>query len=83
MNCNKGGKDLIPRKTSKMLQIEAHFDTPIKELLTDLYKTKTMPEIVEYLKSEGIKVSQGSLSQWFLRLDIPTRTWQIPTGTRG
>ena len=66
-------------KTKKMIAIEKASGREIKELLSDLNRQMTQIDVCEYLKEKyGISVSQGVLSLWFLKLGIPTRSFQLP-----
>ncbi|MHB0977338.1 MAG: hypothetical protein ACYC1U_09110 [Candidatus Aquicultorales bacterium] len=66
------------RKTRKMRQVEAAFGRPIETVLEELYKTNTFEGVSSQLGKIGVDVSLGTLSLWFLKLDLPTRRWLIP-----
>ncbi len=66
------------KKTAKMRSIEEKFGRPVDAVLRDLYRTMTMKQITEYLRNQGVEVSVGTLSVWFLKLGIDTRRWAHP-----
>lgn len=65
-------------KTRRMRQIEARYGRPVKKVLRDLYQTRTLKEVSAELRRAGIDVSVGTLSMWFLKLNIATRCWTLP-----
>lgn len=71
-------RDRGSKKTAKMKKIEERFGRPVEAVLRDLYRTMTMKQITDYLKKNGIEVSVGTLSVWFLKLGIDTRRWAHP-----
>lgn len=65
-----GGDDMAKRKTTLMQLIEVRHGEPIDKLLSRLYwdEGMTLLEIGEHLG-----ISEGAVSRWMERLNIPTR----------
>jgi hypothetical protein len=70
---------LKKKKTKLMKIVEERTGREIRELLVELYKTRTLEDITFYLKiNYKIDITISGLSRWFLILDIPTREWSLP-----
>lgn len=79
MHINERLYKLRNKKTKLMIIVEAKANKGIRELLIELYKTKTFEDIVLYLKlNYQIDITVSGLSRWFLKLGIPTREWRLP-----
>lgn len=53
--------------TPRMREIEEQEGRPLREVLEELYRLHTMEEI-----GDRYGVSNGTVSNWFMRLGIPT-----------
>ena len=70
----------VLRKTKKMIEIEELTGVEIKDLLVELYKNNDMrfEQISDWLRAEhDYSINVGTLSQWFYRLDIDTRSYKL------
>lgn len=57
----------MPEMTPKMREAEEREGRALREVLVERYRAQTMQEIADHYG-----VSNGTVSQWFLRLSIPT-----------
>lgn len=70
----------IFKKTKKMIELEKLVGKDIKKFLLEMYRDKdmTMPDIVAYLKTNfDFPINPGTISYWFLKMDIETRTFKF------